>query len=112
MDNDFDLPEPWCDEAVADPSHHFVSVPSFCADSQIDGRWKGITEAGRRLCWDGIMITILILRTGCHFQTPRSSHRRCKMYEWANSHGGIITIAFAAIFLVLLAFQRTKGGPV
>lgn len=28
------------------------------------------------------------------------------------SHGGYIVIALVVIFLVLLAFQRTKGGPV
>jgi hypothetical protein len=28
------------------------------------------------------------------------------------SHGGYIVIALVAVFLILLAFQRTKGGPV
>lgn len=27
-------------------------------------------------------------------------------------HGGYIVIALTVIFLILLAFQRTKGGPV
>lgn len=28
------------------------------------------------------------------------------------SHGGYVVLALAVIFLILLAFQRTKGGPV
>lgn len=28
------------------------------------------------------------------------------------THGGYIVLALAIIFLILLAFQRTKGGPV
>lgn len=29
----------------------------------------------------------------------------------ANSHAGLIVLAIVVLFLVLLAFQRTKGGP-
>lgn len=28
------------------------------------------------------------------------------------SHGGYVVLALAIVFLILLAFQRTKGGPV
>jgi len=28
------------------------------------------------------------------------------------SHGGYVVIALAVLFVILLAFQRTKGGPV
>lgn len=28
------------------------------------------------------------------------------------SHGGYMVLALAVVFLILLAFQRTKGGPV
>lgn len=34
------------------------------------------------------------------------------MSEWINSHAGLIVLIFVALFLVILAFQRTKGGPV
>lgn len=27
------------------------------------------------------------------------------------NHGGYVVIALAVIFLILLAFQRSKGGP-
>jgi hypothetical protein len=32
--------------------------------------------------------------------------------DWINSHAGLIVMILAALFLVTLAFQRTKGGPV
>lgn len=34
------------------------------------------------------------------------------MIDWINSHPGLIVLIFVALFLVTLAFQRTKGGPV
>jgi len=34
------------------------------------------------------------------------------MIDWINSHAGLIVLIFVALFLVTLAFQRTKGGPV
>lgn len=33
------------------------------------------------------------------------------MVDWINSHAGIIVLIFVAIFIVILAFQRTKDGP-
>jgi hypothetical protein len=32
--------------------------------------------------------------------------------DWINSNAGLIILIFVALFLVTLAFQRTKGGPV
>lgn len=34
------------------------------------------------------------------------------MTDWINSHAGLIVLIFIGLFLVTLAFQRTKGGPV
>lgn len=34
------------------------------------------------------------------------------MTDWINSHAGLIVVAAVVLFLVTLAFQRTKGGPV
>lgn len=32
--------------------------------------------------------------------------------DWINSHAGVLVLIVAAITIVLLAFQKTKGGPV
>ena len=34
------------------------------------------------------------------------------MTDWINSHVGLVVLGFVALFLVALAFQKTKGGPV
>jgi hypothetical protein len=34
------------------------------------------------------------------------------MTAWINAHAGLIVLCLGALFLVLFAFQRTKGGPV
>jgi hypothetical protein len=34
------------------------------------------------------------------------------MVEWMNSHAGLITLGFVALFVVILLFQREPGGPV
>ena len=34
------------------------------------------------------------------------------MIDWINSHAGLIVLILVAMFLVTLAFQKTKGGPV
>ena len=34
------------------------------------------------------------------------------MIDWINSHAGMVVLGFIALFLVILAFQKTKGGPV
>lgn len=34
------------------------------------------------------------------------------MTDWINSHAGLVVLGFAVLVLVILAFQKTKGGPV
>jgi len=34
------------------------------------------------------------------------------MSDWINSNAGLVVIGFIILFFVLLAFQRTKGGPI
>ena len=34
------------------------------------------------------------------------------MTDWINSHAGLVVLGFVMLFLVILAFQKTKGGPV